>query len=178
MFKKFKNIINKLKNDYENEKNKNYIRKDELIENTKDFLKFFILNDKKARKEFKKRKKGKTYEQYIGTIFEKEKWQVLYNGIHKGKEDNKIDLIAIKNKEILFIQCKNWNTNKYKINLPYIKKFMYNSIKWLEDNKIKKFTGKCLIIMNKPLLDKESYKYIINNKFIDYKIIPFSQNNN
>jgi len=176
MFNKIKKIINEKIKKYTDPKNKNYIREDELKIILKNMAKYVILNDEEARLEFKKMKKGKTYEQFVGEYFEKQKFQVLYNGIHKGINDNKIDLIAIRHDIIYLIQCKNWNTNKYKINLKYIKTFMYHAIKWIEDNNIKSIPHRCLIVMNKPLLDKEAYKYIKNNeKYIEYKILPFNE---
>ena len=155
-------------------RNKYHIRKTEILLNILDFLDYVFTGNKKAKKDLKKRKKGKSYEQYIGSLYEKENWTVYYNGIHEGLKDHKIDLIAIKNNNILFIQCKNWKNPKYKIELNYIKSFIYNAIKYLEKNNLKnKYNAKCLIIMSRPSLDKEAYKYIKNNKFIDYKIIKY-----
>jgi len=174
MFSNIKKFIKKEIEKYKDEKNKKYIRTDELLKTTKELINYLITGNEKYRLEYQKRKKGKTYEQFIGEYFEKQKFQVLYNGIHKGTNDNKIDLIAIRHDIIYLIQCKNWNTNKYKINLKYIKSFMYKAIKWIEDNNIKTIPHRCLIIMNKPLLDKKAYQYIKDHeKYIEYRIIPF-----
>jgi hypothetical protein len=51
---------------------------------------------------------GRDYERYIGYLFEKENYEVYYQGIKKGRRDEGIDLICEKNNEILLIQCKRW----------------------------------------------------------------------
>ena len=171
IFENFKKWIKEKQKEYNDPKNQYYIRKDELKKNISYFISYVIFNDKKALKEYKKIKKGKKYEQYIGEIYENQNYQVLYNGIHEGLNDKKIDLIAINTKEILLIQCKNWKTNKYKITKDYVIKFLNSCLKWIKENEIKNFEWKALIIMSKPLLDKEAYKFIKSNPYIDYKII-------
>lgn len=55
---------------------------------------------------------GTFYERFVGHLYETEGYDVTYQGVLKGREDRGIDLIARKGKDILIIQCKNWN--KYK----------------------------------------------------------------
>ena len=52
---------------------------------------------------------GRAYERYIGYLYEKDHWQVTFNGCIKGNEDNGIDLICQKGNEVHLIQAKNWN---------------------------------------------------------------------
>lgn len=55
---------------------------------------------------------GLFYERYIGYIFESKGWHVIYHGAKKGKEDEGIDLICIKNDRVRLVQCKYWSQNK------------------------------------------------------------------
>lgn len=55
---------------------------------------------------------GKMYERYIGYLYEKDGYDVEYHGIFKGFEDLGRDVIAVKGKEIVIIQCKNWSKFK------------------------------------------------------------------
>lgn len=52
---------------------------------------------------------GKLYEQYIGSLYERRGYEVKYNGIVAGYEDEGIDLICKKGTSVLLIQCKNWS---------------------------------------------------------------------
>lgn len=55
---------------------------------------------------------GRDYERYIGYLFEKEGYNVYYQGIVEGFEDLGRDLIAKKGEETLIIQCKRWKKEK------------------------------------------------------------------
>lgn len=55
---------------------------------------------------------GLFYERYIGYIFESKGWHVIYHGAKKGKEDEGIDLICIRNDRVRLVQCKYWSQNK------------------------------------------------------------------
>lgn len=49
---------------------------------------------------------GAVYEKYVGQILESEGFEVKYNGLEKGIKDRGVDLIATKDNEAFFIQCK------------------------------------------------------------------------
>lgn len=55
---------------------------------------------------------GRVYERYIGYLYEKDGWEVKYDGIIKGFEDFGRDLICSKNEKTLIIQCKCWAKEK------------------------------------------------------------------
>jgi hypothetical protein len=55
---------------------------------------------------------GRDYERYIGYLYEKEGYNVSYQGIIKGYEDLGRDLIAKKDNQSLIIQCKYWAKHK------------------------------------------------------------------
>ena len=57
---------------------------------------------------------GKAYERYIGYLYEKDNWKVIFNGCIMGVEDDGIDLICQKDNEIHIIQAKNWAKKIYK----------------------------------------------------------------
>jgi len=55
---------------------------------------------------------GRLYERYVGYLYEQRGYKVDYIGIYKGYEDLGRDLICIKGRQILIIQCKNWSQFK------------------------------------------------------------------
>ena len=79
-------------------------------------IKLFIQTKKikqKNKKNFEtiaeeKIKKGKNYEYKCKSLFENKGYKIYPNGFLNGKNDNGIDLICYKEKEVLLVQCKNW----------------------------------------------------------------------
>lgn len=64
---------------------------------------------------------GLAYERQIGYLYETHNYYVKYNGAIEGVYDQGIDLIAVKNKEVLIIQTKCW-ANFKTINVKHILK--------------------------------------------------------
>jgi len=70
-----------------------------------------------ALERYWKRKKtkfevGRDYERYIGWTYEKNGYEVYYQGIIKGFDDLGRDLIVTKGKEVIVVQCKYWARDK------------------------------------------------------------------
>jgi len=55
---------------------------------------------------------GRDYERYIGYLYEKDGYQVYYQGIIKGFEDFGRDLICKKDGLVEIVQCKFWSQRK------------------------------------------------------------------
>lgn len=55
---------------------------------------------------------GTLYERYVGYLYEIEGWKVDYNGARRYLEDRGRDLIAVKDKTCLVIQCKDYSRSK------------------------------------------------------------------
>jgi hypothetical protein len=57
------------------------------------------------------KKQGDAYERLIGILLEINGYLVIYNGLIRGYADLGVDIVAIseEKKEVLIIQCKNWN---------------------------------------------------------------------
>lgn len=53
---------------------------------------------------------GNIFEIYVGSLYEKKGWSVIYVGQKLGVHDGGIDLIAIRDRDISFIQCKYHST--------------------------------------------------------------------
>jgi Holliday junction resolvase-like predicted endonuclease len=49
---------------------------------------------------------GQVYEKYVGQVLEDEGYNVMYNGLEKGFLDRGVDLVARKDDQLNFIQCK------------------------------------------------------------------------
>ena len=67
-------------------------------------------------------KYGRDYERYIGYLWEKDGYKVIYNGAVEGVFDGGIDLICICEDECILIQCKRW---KNTVSKEYIKRLNY-----------------------------------------------------
>ncbi len=124
-------------------------------------------------------KKGKEYEKYIGKRFEEKGYIVKFNGIEQGKKDSSIDIIAIKNNQIIFTQCKNWKKeSRYKINHEKIKAFIGDTLSFIEKNpNYKNYNIKRLFCVANDVFDKSALKYMDENKnMIEYRVIQINQN--
>jgi len=55
---------------------------------------------------------GRDYERHVGYLYEKDKYDVYYQGIIEGLGDLGRDIIATKHNEVIIIQCKNWSQEK------------------------------------------------------------------
>lgn len=120
-------------------------------------------------------KKGEDYEKFISKHYQDCNYIVHENGLSNGKKDNGIDLIAIKEKNIVFIQCRNWNeTSRYKIKHTEIKVFETNVNNYLEKNPIfntETYTKKLRYIISGDFMHQSAIKYIKEKENIDFEII-------
>jgi len=121
-------------------KNSNYdYAKDYLSTEEYDKLsnieKYQLALDRYTLKNKSKQQIGKIYEQYIGYTYEKQGYEVYYQGIIKGYEDLGRDLICIKNGITHIVQCKNWSKKKV-IRENSINQLYGTTVKyWIEQNK-------------------------------------------
>lgn len=76
-------------------------------------------------------KYGRDYERYIGYLFEREGFQVIYNGATLGSSDGGIDLFCFKDGIVYTIQCKRW---KNKVDENEIDKFV-RDVKYFKRNR-------------------------------------------
>ena len=76
-------------------------------------------------------KYGRDYERYIGYLFEREGFSVIYNGATKGSSDGGIDLFCFKDGIVYPIQCKRW---KNKVDENEIDKFV-RAVKYFKRNR-------------------------------------------
>ncbi|WP_324170979.1 restriction endonuclease [Sulfurimonas sp.] len=94
-----------------------------------------------------------------------------------GRKDNGIDIIAKKEKEILFIQCKNWSANSTrKVKADDIKIARQNIDDFLEKNPLYKLGGykiKIIYAISENVLHGSAYHYIQDNSdVVEFRIIP------
>ena len=161
MFKKLKNAIKEIMIE-DITKVKDYLEEDKVKQQKEEKKQRYIkqLKDNK--------KKGQDYEKFVANYYEALEYIVKFNGIEKGKKDSSIDLIAIKNNEIVLIQCKNWKENgKYKINHEKIKAFIGDTYSFINNNKnYKDYEVKRVFAVSEKILDKSAIKYIKENKEI------------
>lgn len=131
---------------------------------------------KRAREHYIKiDKKGKEYELYIAEHFRKLGYKVKEHGLINGRADSGIDVIAMKDKEITLIQCKNWRENsKYKVDHNMLKAFIGNTTDFIEKNKDKAegYNIKRLFITSNDVLDNSAKYFLKDSSLIEHKIVP------
>jgi len=126
-----------------------------------------------------RQKKGEEYEKYIADFFKEQNYTISNHGIDNKKKDGGIDVIAKKDKTILFIQCKNWNAkNKNRITHVDIKKTRTEINDYIEKNPLyKNYKIKTYYITSEDILDKSAKLYIKEHKEkIEHLIIPMKTN--
>ena len=121
-------------------------------------------------------KKGREYEEFVARYYEQLGYLVWEHGKEKGRKDNGIDLIAKKDKEIIFMQCKNWSaSSSYKISHKELKSTRQEVSDYIEKNPIfKNYNQRIIYILSNDVLHKSAYHYLEEYKeFIECQIIPF-----
>jgi len=121
------------------------------------------------------KQKGDEFEKFVGKYYEDLGYTVAYHGIDNGRKDHGIDIIAKKEKEIIFIQCKNWKKEGRKINLDKVKSFVGDTYTYIDKNPMfKDYEIKRILAITNPILNKQAYNYIkYNQNLIKYKIFKF-----
>lgn len=122
-------------------------------------------------------KKGAEYEEFISNIYRNKGYTVWEHGKEKGYKDLGIDIVAKKDKELILIQCKNWNENhRYKIRTKDIKALRTDGRDFIHKNKM--FIGydlKLIFTLSGEFIDNGAKRYIEeikkDGKKVDYEII-------
>jgi len=131
--------------------------------------------------ENKKIQKGSEYEKFIADIYKSRGYTIAENGLMNGLKDDGIDIIAKHDKEIVFIQCKNWNQEgKWKITHNDIMIFRTRARDYVENKKIfKGYKLQARYIVSGNFIDPSAIKHIEeiqkNGKRVDYEIIEFKR---
>jgi len=121
--------------------------------------------------------KGQEYEEYVAKVYRSRGYHVSEYGKQKGVLDHGIDLIAKKQKEIVLIQCKNWNANgKWEIKHKDIKAFQTDARTFVED---KPLLRSCLLTarytISGDFIHQSAIKHIEEmkkiGKRVDYEIV-------
>jgi Holliday junction resolvase-like predicted endonuclease len=121
--------------------------------------------------------KGKEYEAFVSEHYTDRGYFVYENGLLNGRKDGGIDLIAVRDTELIFIQCKNWNENtKYKIEHKDIKVFEMDVYNYLEKNPIfkgDKYIKRLKYTISGDFIHKSAIKYMEEKNNIECEIITF-----
>ena len=114
----------------------------------------------------KNKKDGALYEEYISDIYRKDGYSVIEHGKEQGVKDGGIDIIAKKEKELLFIQCKDWNIkNKYRIGKKEIQYTRMNVRDYIEKKPLyKSYDWKIVYITSDNILSKSALYIIKEHK--------------
>lgn len=126
----------------------------------------------------KKKEKGDLYEEFIANHYRTQGYKVAEHGKDNGVKDRGIDIIAKKGREILFIQCKNWNANSNKkVTSDDMKIARQNAQDYKNNNPMYEiYNIKILYIMSENILHGSAYHYMQeNSEIIEFRIIPLIQ---
>ena len=134
-----------------------------------------IKNNKTSYKD--KIDKGAKYEEYIAKYYKELGYTSIEHGKLKGREDEGIDLIVKKNKEIIFIQCKDWKENgSWKITQEKILAFRMRARDFVEKRPIfKQYDLTARYTLSGDFIHPSAIKHIEEiqkqGKKVDYEII-------
>lgn len=125
--------------------------------------------------------KGNEYEKFIADIYRSRGYTIAENGLTNGLKDEGIDIVAKHDKEIVFIQCKNWNQEgKWKITHNDIMAFRTRARDYVENKKIfKGYRLQARYIVSGNFIDPSAIKHIEeiqkNGKRVDYEVVEFKR---
>lgn len=172
--KVFKKNLEEKENEYKQKFNTN--KNEEFItKEKKEFKKYSEEEKKEYAKKMKELKiKGKEYEEFVAGYYKLEGYEIYLNGIIKGKKDKGIDIICIKDNELILIQCKNWKEDsKYKINHEKLKAFVGCCTEYINENKLFHKNIKLKFITSNYILDNSGKKFLEESKTLQYEILKF-----
>lgn len=143
-------------------RNKRYINKKEAYreykEEKKEYKpKNFINTD--MYKDMSIRKKGEKYESHVSKHFENLGYKTVEHGKMHGVKDQGIDLMLKKDKEFVFVQCKDWNIeNKHRIDSKEIQYTRMNVRDYVEKKQalFDIYDWKIFYITSEQILDKSA----------------------
>jgi Holliday junction resolvase-like predicted endonuclease len=177
---------NGAKQEYNPKNKQKFIKWESRVKDNKELID--AVKNKKNKTQAKKQKevkkttyqekinKGMAYEEFVANHYKQLGYYVWEHGKEKGCKDNGIDLIAKKDKEIIFIQCKNWSaTSSYKISHKELKSTRQDVSDYIEKNQIfKNYNQRIVYILSNDVLHKSAYHYLEEyNDSIECQIIPF-----
>ena len=122
-----------------------------------------------------KKEKGDIYELFICKHYEEQGYTISKHGLDNGVKDGGIDIIAKKNKDLLFIQCKNWSASSTtKVRDKEIKVTRQDVQDYRERNPLyDMYNVKILYVMSENVLHGSAYHYIqANSENVEFRIIP------
>jgi len=146
----------------------------ELIQSVKEF------SENKPVKKYTNIEKGYLYEEYIAEHYRRLGYVVWEHGKEKGRLDQGIDLIVKKDKEIIFIQCKNWKQNtRFKIDHVRVKGSSTEAREFMSKNPLfKGYNTKFRYTLSSDCMHPSAIKYIEEkNGLFDYEIIEMKYRN-
>lgn len=127
---------------------------------------------------------GYIFEKYVGQIFESEGYFVEYCGLEKGFLDRGIDLIATKENEVNFIQCKFTNGVRI-ISKSRIEWILYKASSLLNENyekQNKKIHFTLIVNSKENSFSKRKYKdcnlTFSNISKVEYPILQYFLDHN
>jgi restriction system protein len=166
------------KQEYNTKSKVKYIKWDKSIKGNFELIQ--SVNNFKNHKPIKKYtnvEKGYLYEKYIAEHYTRLGYFVWEHGKEKGRLDQGIDLIVKKDKEIIFIQCKNWKQNtRFKIDHVRIKASRAEARQFMLNNPLfKGYNNKFRYTISNDCMHPSAIKYIEeNNGLFDYEVIEMN----
>ena len=133
-----------------------------------------IGNLQKSNDTIDTKEKGDKYEAHVCKHFEEQGYLTVPHGKLNGVEDQGIDIILKKDKEILFIQCKDWDIkNQYRINSKEIQYVRMNVRDYMHKNQVfSMYNWKILYITSDNILDRSAkHKIREYSEEIEHQVI-------
>ncbi len=127
----------------------------------------------------KRQKYGNSYEIFIANKYKETGYEVENRGVKESFNDGGLDIIAIKDNNIVLVQCKNWTmSNSYKINQKDIRAFVGDCFLYLKDIDLEqKKVSYHFIVSHNNILTESAEIFLKQNTFIKFKCVAFENEN-
>lgn len=130
------------------------------------------------KSENQNKEKGDLYEEFICNHFERQGYLTVPHGKNNGVKDDGIDIILKREKEMLFVQCKDWNIkNRYRIDSKEIQYTRMNVRDYINKNNVfNMYDWKILYVTSDNILhDSARHKIREYQNEIEHRIIPIQE---
>ncbi len=142
-------------------------------------LKFQIDQISKRNKQealaVERKAKGNRFESYCADIFRAKGFEVIARGILLGKKDDGVDLIALREGEVIFIQCKHWKVGSAEIDHNHIRTFYGDCVGLLNEcAEYSNLSMRCFFITSAEILGYSAQAYLRDHpNRVEAIVLPF-----
>lgn len=133
---------------------------------------FMGLTSKSYEESLRKSKEGSEYEIFIYSLLLKKKYKIIHNCIELKEKDKGIDFIAVKDSNMLLIQCKNWSD--FEVEHYHLKEFYANCEIYLSKIDVAQYKIRKIFITSQDVLSSSAKIFLEeNSSLFEHHIVHY-----